>query len=196
MNTRRLAGPLKFISILSVFIAYFSGCVHGNKVDPPVWQLMETRYTIIHYQSIADLKKFDHEISYPNGKWDILNRLTGSSSDNLHARIEKKVDCIYEKAQDILGMHKPMDKVHIHICRDKKQLNDHFASIYERPCRFRAWYAYQLNTVYVNHRDLDEGILSHELAHSIIDQYLLVRPPKATAEILASYVDLHLFDDP
>jgi hypothetical protein len=179
-----------------VFIVAISGCVHGNKIDAPVWQLMETRYTIIHYQSIADLKKFDHKISYPNGDWGVLNRLTGSSSENLHARIEIKVDRIYEKAQNILGMHKPMDKVHIHICRNKKQLIDYCKSIYGRPCRFRAWYAYQLNTVYVNHSDLDEGILGHELAHSIIDQYLLVRPPKATAEILASYVDLHLFDDP
>jgi hypothetical protein len=196
MYTRRSADSLKLISIVSVFIAFFSGCVHGNKVDTPVWLLMETRYTIIHYQSIAELKKFDHKISYPNGKWGVLNRLTGSGSENLHARIEKKVDLIYEKAQNILGMHKPMDKVHIQICRNKKQLNEHCISIYDRPCRFRAWYAYQVNTVFVNHKDLDEGILSHELAHSIIDQYLLVRPPKATAEILASYVDLHLFDDP
>jgi hypothetical protein len=87
-----------------------------------------------------------------------------------------------------------MDKVHIHICRDRKQLDDHCISIYGRLCRFRAWYVHQLNAVYVNSGDLDEGILSHELAHSIIDQYLLVRPPKATAEILASYVDLHLYD--
>jgi hypothetical protein len=39
-----------------------------------------------------------------------------------------------------------------------------------------------------------EGILAHEIAHSIIDNYLLILPPKATAEILARYVDEHLFD--
>jgi hypothetical protein len=32
------------------------------------------------------------------------------------------------------------------------------------------------------------------MAHSIIDNYLLVRPPKATAEILARYVDSHLIE--
>ena len=180
--------------MVSVFLACFAGCVHGNKVNAPVWQLIETRYTIIHYQSMADLKKFDRKISYPRDKWDALNSLFGSSSETLHARIENKVDRIYEKVQNILGMRKPMDKVHIHICRDRKQLDDHCISIYGRPCRFRAWYVHQLNAVYVNRGDLDEGILSHELAHSIIDQYLLVRPPKATAEILASYVDLHLYD--
>ena len=194
MNNRQIAVPLKLISIASVFIACLSGCVHGNSVDAPVWQIMETRYTIIHYQSMADLEKFDHKISYPNGNWGIFNRLSGSSSENLHAGIGKKVDHLYEKVRSILGMRKPMDKVHIRICRDQKQLNDHCISIYQRPCRYRAWYAYQLNTIYVNRRDLDDGILSHELAHSIIDQYLIVRPPKATAEILAGYVDLHLYD--
>lgn len=194
MNIRRLAESLKLISTVSVFLACLAGCVHGNQVSAPVWQLIETRYTIIHYQSIADLKQFDRKISYPSDKWDALNSLFGSNSETLHARVENKVDRIFEKAQNILGMRKPMDKVHIHICRDRKQLDDQCISIYGRPSRFRAWYVYQLNAVYVNRGDLDEGILSHELAHSIIDHYLLVRPPKATAEILASYVDLHLYD--
>jgi hypothetical protein len=37
-------------------------------------------------------------------------------------------------------------------------------------------------------------MLAHEMAHSIIDHYLRVRPPHATAEILARYVDGHLFE--
>jgi hypothetical protein len=41
---------------------------------------------------------------------------------------------------------------------------------------------------------MHEGILAHEMAHAIIDQFLTVRPPSATAEILARYVDGHLFD--
>ena len=64
--------------------------------------------------------------------------------------------------------------------------------IFEKPCRFRAWYVYELNTIYLNVDDVHEGMLAHEIAHSIIDHYLLVRPPKATAEILARYVDKHL----
>jgi hypothetical protein len=40
--------------------------------------------------------------------------------------------------------------------------------------------------------DLHEGMLAHEMAHCIIDYFLLVRPPVASAEILARYVDEHL----
>ena len=148
----------------------------------------------IHYQSIEDLKKFNRKIAYHTGKWGVMSTIFGSNSDTLHDKVRKKVDGIFEKAQHLLGMRKRMHKVHIYICRNKKQLDDNYHRIYSKPCRFRAWYVYELNAVYVNHQDLDEGMLSHELAHSIIDHYLLVRPPRASAEILASYVDLHLFD--
>ena len=56
-----------------------------------------------------------------------------------------------------------------------------------------AWYLYQYHSIYINLEDLHEGILAHEMAHSIIDHYLIIRPPGATAEILARYVDSHLF---
>ena len=46
----------------------------------------------------------------------------------------------------------------------------------------------------MNAEDVHEGMLAHEIAHSIIDHYLLVRPPRATAEILSRYVDAHLND--
>jgi len=59
--------------------------------------------------------------------------------------------------------------------------------------RVRAWYIYEQNTIYINNDDVHEGILAHEMAHAIIDHYLTVRPPKATAEILARYVDKHLY---
>jgi hypothetical protein len=67
--------------------------------------------------------------------------------------------------------------------------------IFKRRGSARAWYVYEYNTIYINVRDVNEGMLAHELAHSIIDHYLSVRPPRASAEILATYVDKSLFDD-
>jgi hypothetical protein len=154
----------------------------------------ETRHTIIHYESIEDLKTFNRKIDYPAAKWGILSSLIESNSDNLHDNVSKKVDAIFEKAQHLLGMRQRMDKVKIHICDNRKQLNQKYYEFYGRPSRFRAWYVYELNAIYLSLNDLDEGMLSHELAHAIIDHYLLVRPPRASAEILATYVDVHLFD--
>ncbi|MEH0019750.1 MAG: hypothetical protein V6Z89_08855 [Desulfobacter sp.] len=38
-------------------------------------------------------------------------------------------------------------------------------------------------------------MLAHEIAHAVVDHYLDVRPPRATAEILARYVDAHLNEE-
>lgn len=114
--------------------------------------------------------------------------------NDIENEIKQKVDAIYEKVQDILDMRKSMTKVAIYVSHDKQELRLLYQKIYKTPCHFRAWYVYESNTVYVNAEDVQEGILAHEFAHSVIDNYLLICPPKATTEILARYVDDHLFD--
>ncbi len=47
--------------------------------------------------------------------------------------------------------------------------------------------------IFINADDIHEGMLTHEMTHHIIDHFLTVRPPRASAEILAVYVDAHLF---
>ncbi|MCJ7542674.1 MAG: hypothetical protein MUO88_23745 [Desulfobacterales bacterium] len=116
------------------------------------------------------------------------------SPDDIENEIKLKVDAVYEKVQEILDMRKSMEKVTIYIVHDKQELHFLYQKIFKTPCHLRAWYVYELNAVYVNVDDIHEGILAHEIAHSIINHYLLIRPPKATLEILARYVDGHLFD--
>ena len=62
-----------------------------------------------------------------------------------------------------------MKKVIITVYHDKKALHAAYQEIFEKPCRFRAWYVYESNTIYLNVRDTHEGVLAHEIAHSIID---------------------------
>ena len=104
----------------------------------------------------------------------------------------KKADAVFQRVQNILGMQKKMDKVKINIYKSKAQLNKAYTALYKETCTIRAWYRHRNNTIYVNANDLHEGVLAHELAHAIVDHYLLVRPPRATAEIIARYVDSHL----
>ena len=70
-----------------------------------------------------------------------------------------------------------------------------YRRIYHRKATVRGWYVYAYNTVYLNVQDVHEGMLAHELGHAIIDHYLEVRPPRATAEILARYVDKNLYEE-
>ena len=173
--------------------------LHSPEVKPMAngpgdiaWEGLETKHTTVYYQSFDDLKKFNHKIKYEQEEWGVEQLFSTHGPNNLMERIAIKVDALFERAQGILDMRKKMNKVSINIYHDKEQLNDAYSSIYKRPSRFRAWYRYTNNTVYINVNDLHEGMLAHELAHSIIDHYLVFRPPAATAEILARYVDSHL----
>jgi hypothetical protein len=168
------------------------GVAKGQTSTGIVWQSIETKHTIIRYQSEKNLKKFNSRIKYRVERAGLKGLFSSSGSSDLKSTVSKKVDALFEKAQQILDMRKKMKKVTINVYPDKGQLQKAYESIYMKPCRIRAWYEYRFNTVYLNVNDTHEGMLAHEMAHGIIDHYLLVRPPSATAEILARYVDSHL----
>jgi hypothetical protein len=177
------------------FLFFYGG--HGRGIcaetdDGLAWKRVETKYTIIHYLSEEDLTKFNRRINYGPNHWGLKRLFSDSESNSLTEHIRMKVDLIFERVQEILQMRKKMKKVNIHIYPDKNHLKQAFTQIYRKPCRIRAWYRHRNNTVYLNVRDLHKGMLAHELAHAIVDHYLLVRPPRATAEILARYVDKNL----
>ena len=168
----------------------------GAGEDNISWIELETKHTIIKYQSMKDLKSFDKNINYyPISSSDLEGFLSFSSGKkDIKEMVEGKVDALYRRVQDILGMRKPMKKMIINVFHNRRQLKDAFFRIYNKEGQFRAWYIYESNTIYINVDDVHEGMLAHEMAHSIIDNYLIVRPPSESAEILARYIDVHLLE--
>ena len=158
------------------------------------WQRLETKYTTICYRTLSDLDKFDRTVAYSPGQWEFPNPFRKPEPADKLQKIGRKLDTLYERVQEILDMRKWFKKVSINLYADKKQLAAAYVELYRQPCQVRAWYAFKLNTIYVNVDDVHEEILAHEMAHAIIDHYLLVRPPAAAAEILARYVHTHIYD--
>ena len=179
-------------SAIIFFLLY--GISYGAMSDDTAWKTIETKYTVINYQSLDDLAKFNKKVEYgpDNGGFHLL--FLGMGEEKLLDTVSKKVDSLYERTQEILDMQRRVKKVIINIYQDQEQLHETYSKIYNEPCRIRAWYIFDKNTVYINVDDLHEGMLAHEIAHSIIDHYLLMSPPAASAEILARYVDSHLHD--
>ncbi len=190
----RITSQKRFLILpLFCFVLFFTcRIVEGQPSDNIPWQAIETKRTIIRYQSSRDLKKFNSKIKYRTDRLGLKGLFFSSGSKDIVSTVSNKVDALFEKAQQILDMRKKMKRITINVYKDKKQLHQAYQDIYRRPCRIRAWYEYRFNTVYISVDDVHEGMLAHEMAHGIIDHYLLVRPPSATAEILARYVDSHL----
>ena len=182
---------LVFSLLTLVFFPVRGGAQAGTK-EHIAWQSLATKHTIIYYQSTKDLKRFYAKVKYGPKKWGLKVLFSGTCPEVLREMTSKKVDLVFERVQKILGMRKEMAKIKINIYQNKGQLNEAYAEMYPGTCKIRAWYRHANNTVYLNLDDLQEGMLAHELTHAIVDHYLLVRPPHATAEILARYVDNHL----
>jgi len=154
----------------SIFF-FFSLCgmVQGEMLNDNRWQDVETKYTIIHYQSLEDLEDFDNSIDYYPGEWGLNRLFSSKDSTKKMANLIKKVDALNVKVQQILDMRKRMKKVAINIYHNKKQLHAAYYKIYSSSCKVRAWYIYEYNTIYINADDVNEGLLAHEMAHYTID---------------------------
>ncbi len=188
---------IKNIPISRVLVFIFltlSLCITGSAPAMAArWKTVKTKYLNLHYQNDADLKKFDKQIKAVK-KFDSFSSFSSANkSDKAHSALAKKVDTLVEKVQLILDMRKPIT-VNVRIYSDKEALDQAYFKIYKKKKSLRAWYLFEYNTIYLNARDLFAGMLAHEIAHAVVDHYLDVRPPRATAEILARYVDGHLND--
>ena len=157
------------------------------------WQSLSTKYTVIHFQSDRDLEKFNAAIDYSIG-WGFMALFGGSEGKDFSAKLTKKIDELFARAQEILDMRKYMNRVQINIYSDNEKLQDAYLREVKTPGEYRAWYLFEQNTIYLQVEDINEGMLAHEMAHAIIDNFFQVRPPPASAEILARYVDAHLND--
>ncbi len=156
------------------------------------WFELETRYTVIQYPSMDILERFQKSVHFGNAWWASSSEFATISDEENRKIASLKTDAVFKRVQEILDMKKQSKKVRILLYADKTALETAYLETYNNTCPFKAWYEYKTNIISLNADDLDEGILAHELAHSIIDHFLNVRPPKNTAEILARYVDSHL----
>lgn len=184
---------LSFFIPLLVFCTFYLSRAWGEGKQIQ-WQRHETKYTVLQYCSINDIKKFDRSIDFSPDQFSVKGLFMAGESNDPMGSIAQKIDALFERVQQILDMRKKLKQVTINIYSDEKQFHEAYYNITWTKCVVRAWYFFENNTIYVNVNDIHEGILAHEMAHAIIDNYLDVRPPRATAEILAVYVDQHLFD--
>jgi hypothetical protein len=179
--------------ILALLPAVPHPSVFGETSGETCWKYIESQYTIIKCETMKGLERFDDNIDFSPGEWGLKSLFSFSASKDPIVSIKKKVDALFERVQEILDMHIRMKKIFIVIYPNKNRFHEVRKKMVGENFGFRAWYIFEHNTIYINAHDIHEGILAHEMAHAIIDHYLTIRPPKATAEILARYVDKHLY---
>jgi hypothetical protein len=138
---------------------------------PLLDKVLETRYAAIRYANDSDIAEF---------LWRITgHRLEFGASSALTVN---RVDEMVERVESLLELYPSELRVEIRILPKHK----------EGPPGF---YSHQTKNITVFLDTLTDGMLAHELAHAVISASFDVPPPQKAQEILAQYVDQHLWSE-
>jgi len=132
---------------------------------------LKTHYADISYGNDNALREFIFKVS---GKKVIF--------PGDFAMAKSRIDKFVDRVQSILDM-KPAD------FRVKIVLKGNYAE------GDIAYYKHSENSITVYTGQVTDGIFAHELAHAIVCKYFATPPPRKVQEIMAQYVDKHLWED-
>lgn len=191
----RLTFVHRFIPILAVTVALLCQGVpdtHAGPAGQGEWRRLLTRRTAIHYRCLQDLILLNERLSYFPGDLAMKSLIAPKDAKGIQGILKQKVDALFGRAQEILDMRKRIPRANIHVYSNTDSLRAAYRELFGGQCHLRAWYLFETKTIYVDVTDIHEGILAHEMGHHIIDHFFKTRPPAATAEILARYIDANL----
>ncbi len=168
------------ISILAFHL--FFKTAHAGEIS--------SRYTTIIYSNETQLRRFNKEIKLGSLSYLMRNK----TSINFEDEIKNKMDVLIEKVESILEMYPREIKISIVLLDSEKEVQGIYHRKYGRHVDFIAFYSPKDKTIYLSINDVELAVLAHELAHAVIDHYYGITTPAKIHEVLAQYVETHLFD--
>lgn len=132
----------------------------------------KTKYSTVHY---ADDKDID----------DFVWRLGGQKLEFLNdpQLASNRIDRIISRVESILDMWPENLLIPIYLYRGTLKPNK------------VAFYEHKSKSIKVSIEYASDGVLAHEIAHAVINKHFSSSPPGKVEEILAQYVDKHLWSD-
>jgi hypothetical protein len=183
--------PLKaFFCIVasSALLAAYPAASHGEGAE---WSSIESRNFHIDYRQGVDIGHV--EASLKERVWYFDDREVHPPERPMPGvKMGQRLDELYDRVRELLGMHPAIPKINIKIFRDRKELSGEYFKIFGKDADYRAFYVLKYNTIYTCEDGISDSVMAHEMAHAVIDHYFTIIPPSKISEILASYVDLNL----
>lgn len=159
---------------------------------PSEWLSLKTDAFTIYYAPDVNLKNVARKLNkrglFYGSYYD--SRSTASTPE----LVSRRIDLILKKVEEILDMYPLRMNAKIKIFSDRDDLSDEFEKIFRSSGDFKAFYIHRYRTIYVSEETISDSVLSHEMAHMVVDNYFSVIPPEKVREMLARYVDEHLED--
>lgn len=153
---------------------------------------VETQFFTISYPKELDIKKINRRIDTRFIDVDLPGSLP--SKRNPEKLLAHKFDLIFKKVETLLDMYPRRIRINVKIYHNPEELPGVGEGISGAVNRASSFYIHKQRTIYTTVKNISEGVLSHEIAHSIIDHYFVILPPRKIQELLAMYVETHLED--
>ena len=172
-----------FLSLSSVFIFYTC-----YALDFPY--RFESEYFTVYHQENVDLIDVAQRVNIGPSIYlfqdESKSIIEGSAPEDILAQ---SVDSLFSEVSDILDMHLYSYHGFIKICSSRKELGRVFSNIFGRELKAESFYNHAERTIYISAEGLRIGILAHEIAHAIINNFFVVLPPMKVQEVLSGYVE-------
>ncbi len=151
---------------------------------------LKSRYTTIIYSTDDQVRRFNKELSLGSLSYLLRNRTSITSADEAG----NKVDVLIERVEAILEMYPRGLKFSVVLLSSENEVQEVFRKKYGRTVDYIAFYSPRDKTIYLSVKDIELGVLAHEMGHVIVDFYYGISTPTKIHEVLAQFVETHLKD--
>jgi len=151
---------------------------------------LKSRYTTIIYSGDDQVRRFNKELSLGSLSYLLRNMTSITSADEA----ANKLDVLIERVETILEMYPRELKFNVVLLSSENEVQDVFRKRYGRNVDYIAFYSPRDKTIYLSVKDIELGVLAHEIGHVIVDFYYGISTPAKIHEVLAQYVETHLKD--
>ncbi|MGE4358144.1 MAG: hypothetical protein AB7E08_06330 [Candidatus Omnitrophota bacterium] len=157
---------------------------------------IEGNYFSIYYYSGLSPLAIAEKLDFSSPHLQSWSKTEGNYSEieiNSPEKIlARTLDTLFLEVSDILDIHLSSFKVNLRILYDFQALDSEFYRFYHLNLKSPSFYIYETNTIYISFDNLKPGVLGHEIAHAIMNNYFVVPPPVKLQEVLAGYVEYTL----
>lgn len=161
-------------------------------------KIYNSKRVIVYYDHEKQLHELRRKIK-PKSITRSLNRLFSGGDSGAKENLGLFLDILFRRVQTILEMRLPKQRVNIWIHPSVKTLAVYFKTTHGGPTAKQtsmgarvtgpAFYVKKSNTIHLQVQNMRIGILAHEMAHAITENYFIIKPPARVAEIMSQHVD-------
>ena len=173
-----------------IAVAVWLGSATTQAAEEPGWSRVDSLYCTVWLHPDVAPRTVEKRIGtfFLHG-WRI------HSGFSVEERLAEKCDVILKAVERSLEMYPAGLRVTIKVYRSPREIAQVHAERYGFGADADAFYIAEEDTIYTTVGSVSTSVLAHEMAHSVMNHYFTVRPPRKIEELLAIHVDEHLGEE-